>query len=150
MFGRRAILIPTLTAYTLFHLGQGLAQNMTTLLVTRFLSGFFACAPLNNSGGVLADIWDAAERIPAAGLLFTSIFLGPGLGPMVAGLYVSFNVTVTVLSSDYFVPSIVSGDADWRWVFWVEMIFAAVCTIVSFFMPETYGPYILRQKARIY
>ncbi|KAI9449395.1 hypothetical protein F5148DRAFT_664142 [Russula earlei] len=28
------------------------------------------------------------------------------------------------------------------------MIFAGVCTIISFlFMPETYGPYILRRKA---
>jgi len=75
-------------------------------------------------------MWDAAARIPAAGLLFTSISLGPGLGPMVAGLYVPLNVTDTVLSSEYFVSSIVSSDADWRWVFWVEMIFAAVCTIV--------------------
>jgi MFS family permease len=86
MFGRRAVLIPALAAFTLFHLGQGLAQNMTTLLVTRFLSGFFACAPLNNSGGVMADMWDAATRVPASSFLFASIFLGPALGPTVAGL----------------------------------------------------------------
>ncbi|KAI0002446.1 MFS polyamine transporter [Russula compacta] len=129
IFGRRAVLIPALAAYTLLHLGQGLAQNMTTLLVTRFLSGFFACAPLINSGGILADIWDAAERVPASSLLFASIFLGPALGPVVSSF-------------------IVSSGAGWRWVFWVEMIFAGVCTILSFFMPETYGPYILRQKAR--
>jgi hypothetical protein len=48
-------------------------------------------------------------------------------------------------------PSVVSSDAGWRWVFWVEMIFAGFCTIVSFaFMPETYGPCILQWKARIY
>ncbi|KAI0300489.1 MFS polyamine transporter [Multifurca ochricompacta] len=130
MFGRRAVLIPTLAAYTLFHLGQALAHNMATLLVTRFLSGFFASGPLNNSGGVMADLWDAAGRGPAASLLFTSIFLGPALGPVVSGF-------------------IVSSDAGWRWVFWVEMIFAGVCTIVSFFlMPETYGSYILQQKAK--
>ncbi|KAI9511524.1 MFS polyamine transporter [Russula earlei] len=132
MFGRRAVLIPTLIAFTLTHLGQGLAQNMRTLIVTRFLSGFFACAPLNNSGGVMADIWETERRVPASSLLFTSIFLGPTLGPTVAGF-------------------IVSSRASWRWVFWVEMIFAGVCTIISFlFMPETYGPYILRRKARIF
>jgi len=58
------------------------------LIVTRFLSGFFACAPLNNSGGVIADMWDAERRVAASSLLFTSIFLGPTLGPAVAGLYV--------------------------------------------------------------
>ncbi|KAI0281088.1 MFS polyamine transporter [Russula brevipes] len=129
MFGRRAVLIPALAAYTLFHLGQTLAQNMTTLLVTRFLSGFFACAPLNNSGAVMADIWDAAARGTPSSLLFTCIFLGPTLGPVVAGF-------------------VVSSDAGWRWVFWVEMIFAGFCTIVSFaFMPETYGPCLLQWKA---
>jgi MFS transporter, DHA1 family, multidrug resistance protein len=86
MFGRRAILIPALTAYTLFHLGQALAQNLPTLLVTRFLSGFFASAPLTNAGGLIADLWDAEGRGPASSLLFTSIFLGPALGPVVAGL----------------------------------------------------------------
>jgi len=60
-------------------------------------------------------------------------------------------MTFTVRPLDCSVPSIVTSNAGWRWVFWVEMIFAAVCTVVSFlFMPETYGPYILRQKARIY
>ena len=86
MYGRRAVLIPALVAYTLFYLGQTLAQNMATVLVTRFLCGFFACAPLNNCGGLLVDLWDAASRVPASSLLFASIFLGPALGPTVGGL----------------------------------------------------------------
>jgi len=49
--GRRPIIIVTMTSYTLFHLGQALAQNIETLLVTRFLSGFFAVAPLISTGG---------------------------------------------------------------------------------------------------
>lgn len=40
-----------MTMYTIFILGQALAQNVETLLVTRFLSGFFAAAPLTNCGG---------------------------------------------------------------------------------------------------
>ena len=86
MFGRRVVLIPTLTAHTLLHLGQALAQNMPTLLVTRFLSGFFASAPLNNSGGVLFDLWEVEGRGPAASLLFTTVFFGPALGPTIASL----------------------------------------------------------------
>ena len=86
MFGRRAVLVPACIAYTLFNLGQSLAQNMATVLVTRFLCGFFASAPLNNCGGVLADLWDAASRVPASSLLFASVFLGPALGPTVGSL----------------------------------------------------------------
>ena len=40
-----------MTIYTLFHLGEALAPNIQTLLVTRFLSGFFAVAPLTIFGG---------------------------------------------------------------------------------------------------
>jgi len=49
--GRRPTLMVAMTLYTLLHLGQGLAHNIETLLVTRFLSGFFAVAPLTNTGG---------------------------------------------------------------------------------------------------
>lgn len=41
MFGRRLVLRVTMCAFTLFHLGQALAPNMQTFLVTRFLTGFF-------------------------------------------------------------------------------------------------------------
>ena len=40
-----------MTLYTLSHIGQALAPNIQTLLVIRFLSGFFAVAPLTNCGG---------------------------------------------------------------------------------------------------
>jgi len=51
LVGRRPIFMVTMIAYTLFHLGQALAQNIETLLVTRFFAGFFAVAPLTNCGG---------------------------------------------------------------------------------------------------
>jgi hypothetical protein len=37
--------------YTILHLGQALAQNIQTMLISRFLGGFFAVAPLVNGGG---------------------------------------------------------------------------------------------------
>jgi hypothetical protein len=108
LYGRRPIFWFTMTSYTLFHLGQALAPNMETLLVTRFFGGVFAVAPLTNCGGmllqvvllslcsdseantgVIADIWDAAGRGPATSLFVACVFLGPVLGPIVSGLYVS-------------------------------------------------------------
>lgn len=41
MFGRRLVLTTTMSAFTLFHLGQALAPNMQTFLVARFFCGFF-------------------------------------------------------------------------------------------------------------
>lgn len=84
--GRRPVFIVTLSLYVMFHLGQALAHNMETLLVTRFLSGFFACAPLTMGGGLIADIWDSEGRGPATSVFSTTVFLGPVLGPLVSGL----------------------------------------------------------------
>ncbi|KAI0049050.1 MFS general substrate transporter [Auriscalpium vulgare] len=130
LVGRRPIFIVTLALYTLFHIGQAHAQNITTLLVTRFFSGFFACAPLTNGGGVMADIWDPINRGIATSVFAAAVFLGPVIGPVVGGY-----VTVSSLG--------------WRWVFWVMMIFAGACTSFAFlFLPETYAPAILAAKAK--
>ena len=85
LIGRRPIFILTMTIYTLFILGQALADNIQTLLVTRFFSGFFGVAPLINSGGVIADIFPADGRGLATSLIAAGIFLGPVLGPVVSG-----------------------------------------------------------------
>jgi MFS family permease len=89
LIGRRPIFLVTFTIYTLFHLGQARANNMTTLLVTRFFCGFFAAAPLTNSAGVIADIWDPVYRGVATSVFASAVFLGPVLGPVVGSLCVS-------------------------------------------------------------
>ncbi|KAI9457481.1 MFS polyamine transporter [Lactarius psammicola] len=130
LVGRRPILVISLSIYTVFHLGQALAQNMETVIITRFFAGFFACAPLANSGGIIADIWDPSTRGIATSVFTMNVFLGPVLGPVV-GSY----ITVSHLG--------------WRWVFWVMMIFAGSCTLFgAVFLPETYEPVLLAKKAK--
>jgi MFS family permease len=46
----------------MFCLGSALANNIATLLVTRFLAGFFGASMLTNAGGMIADVWNAKER----------------------------------------------------------------------------------------
>ncbi|KAF8340247.1 MFS polyamine transporter [Amanita rubescens] len=130
LIGRRPIFIVTMTLYTLFILGQALAKNIPTLLVTRFFSGFFGVAPLINAGGVIADIFPADGRGLATSLFTAGVFLGPVMGPIVSGYIV------------------VSG-VSWRWVYWVMMMFAGACTIITaLFLPETYAPILLLQRAK--
>ncbi|KAJ7690229.1 MFS general substrate transporter [Mycena rosella] len=130
LIGRRPIFLIAMTTYTILHLGQALAKNIETLLITRFLAGFFAVAPLVNAGGVIADIWSVETRGLATSMFSASVFLGPVMGPIVAGY-------------------IVDSGISWRWVFWVMMMFAGSCTLVMVIaLPETYAPVLLLKKVR--
>ncbi|KAJ7306916.1 MFS polyamine transporter [Mycena albidolilacea] len=130
LVGRRPIFFLAMSMYTILHLGQALAQNIQTLLITRFLGGFFAVAPLVNAGGVIADIWDVERRGTASSLFAASVFLGPVMGPIVAGF-------------------IVESSLSWRWVFWVMMIFAGTSTVLMILtLPETYAPVLLLKKIK--
>lgn len=58
-----------------------------------------------------------------------SPFNGPLLGPIVGNFIASY--------------------MDWRWCFWVLMMWAGVnWLLIFFFVPETYAPVLLRKKAR--
>ncbi|OCH91764.1 MFS polyamine transporter [Obba rivulosa] len=130
LVGRQWMFRIALLCYTLLHLGQALAHNIETVLVTRFLGGFFAVAPLTNCGGVIVDIWDPITRGTATSLFTAGVFIGPVLGPIIGGY-------------------IVESSLGWRWVFWVMMIFAGSCTLIAIlFVPETYAPVILQRKAQ--
>ncbi|CAK5271077.1 unnamed protein product [Mycena citricolor] len=130
LLGRRPIFVFAMVMYTILHLGEALARNIETMLVTRFLGGLFACAPLVSSGGVLADIWSAEKRGTAMSLFSASVFLGPVMGPIVAGY-------------------IVESDLSWRWVFWVMMMFAGSSTaLITVGLPETFAPVLLLKRVR--
>jgi multidrug resistance protein len=123
MFGRRPVFIYTMFIYTLFQIPGAVAANITTVLVSRFLAGVFAAAPLTNCGGVIADIWDSIGRGPAMSVFTLCVFVGPTvLGPTIGGY-----LTMSYLG--------------WRWVFWIMGIFALLCwSLVVAFLPETYAP----------
>ncbi|CBQ72236.1 probable mfs-multidrug-resistance transporter [Sporisorium reilianum SRZ2] len=129
-YGRRPIFILAMLFYTGFNVGCELSHNTASILVFRFLAGTFAASPLTNSGGVIADLWDAKTRGIALSLFSLAPFAGPALGPIVSG-FIS-----------------VSG-TSWRWLFWMCTIFSGVClALVVLTLPETYAPIILQKKAR--
>lgn len=130
LVGRKVVLSIAMLMYTLFILGQALAKNVETLFVTRFISGVCAAAPLTICGGIIADMWDPIGRGFAMSLFSCAVFIGPVFGPIIGGF-----VTQSYLG--------------WRWVFWVMIIFAAVCWLVLIiFLPETFAPVLLMRKAK--
>ncbi|EXA41372.1 hypothetical protein FOVG_09864 [Fusarium oxysporum f. sp. pisi HDV247] len=129
-FGRNAIYLTTMALYLLFIMASGLAPNLQSHLVFRFIAGFFASTPLSCAGGTVADLWDPVEKTFAFPAYAIPAFAGPMIG-QIMGSY----IPVTL---------------GWRWLEWLMLILGgAVLAIVLLFQPETYGNLILSWKASV-
>jgi MFS family permease len=69
-------------ALTAFNAGAAGSKNIETLIILRFLAGSFGSSPLTNAGGVIADMFPAAERGLAMTFFAAAPFLGPVIGPI--------------------------------------------------------------------
>ncbi|KAK8133045.1 major facilitator superfamily transporter [Apiospora kogelbergensis] len=127
-YGRRWIFYITFLLYLAFNFLCAFAPNFAALLVGRFLTGTFVSAPLSNGPGVLADLWDPVERGNAMAAFSCMVWIGPAMGPVIAGF--------------------LQLKEDWRWIFYVLLWFGGGTAIIMFTLPETFGPMILKTKAR--
>ncbi|KUI56407.1 hypothetical protein VP1G_03701 [Cytospora mali] len=128
LYGRQYLFFGTYALLTAFNAGAAGSKNIGTLIVLRFLAGAFGSSPLTNAGGVIADMFPAAQRGLATSFFAAAPFLGPVIGPIVGGF--------------------VGETVGWRWVEGVMAIFTGVLWIIcAIFVPETYGPVLLRKRA---
>ncbi|KAA8651700.1 MFS transporter [Aspergillus tanneri] len=125
--GRRLVLLSTFGVFVLSTLGCALAPNWPVLLVFRFLCGSMGSAPQTVVGGIYADLFEERRSRGRAMLLYMSASsFGPILGPIISGF---------------------ASPHNWRWTFWIELIFAG-CTFVGLvFVPETFAPVLLKREA---
>ncbi|GAA6059190.1 hypothetical protein JCM10212_005535 [Sporobolomyces blumeae] len=131
LIGRRPVFLVSMAAFGIFEIQCGLAQNIETLLIGRFLAGSFASSPLTNCGGVVADMMSPVERGVAMSVFSASVFLGPVIGPIVGGF------------------TILSEKLGWRYIYLWIGIWAAVSEVaIIFFLPETYHPKLLKSRAK--
>ncbi|GAA5934000.1 MFS transporter [Sporobolomyces koalae] len=126
-WGRRNIFIISYLPFVLFNIGCARAENITTMLICRFLGGFFGSSPLTNSGGVISDLFNPAERALGISIFALCPFGGPIIGPIV-GSFIGITIS-------------------WRWIFYILIIFSFVMWILGFLNPETYAPVLLRRRA---
>jgi DHA1 family multidrug resistance protein-like MFS transporter len=127
-YGRRWIFYLTFTGYLAFNFLCAFTPNFAGLLVGRLLTGTFASAPLSNAPGVLADIWGPIERGNAMALFAMMTFIGPAVGPIIAGF--------------------IELKLNWRWDFYVLLWFGGITWILMLTIPETLPAQVLTNKAR--
>ncbi|KAE8443488.1 hypothetical protein EG329_001799 [Mollisiaceae sp. DMI_Dod_QoI] len=128
-YGRRVLFYTTFACLTAVTAGCAGSNSMATLLVLRFLGGTFAASPLTNAGGVIADVFPPHQRGLGMTVFSVAPFLGPALGPVMAGF--------------------TSEAIGWRWVQGILAITTGVIWIFgTLVLPETYGPVLLQRRAK--
>lgn len=128
VFGRQVLFMTTYGGLTAFNAGAAGANSAATLIILRFFAGAIGSSPLTNAGGVIADMFPAAQRGLAMSLFAAAPFLGPVLGPIIGGF--------------------LGENAGFRWVLGFLAAFSGLFWIVgTFLVPETYAPVLLRKRA---
>ncbi len=117
-FGRKRILLASITGFVTASVLCGLAQSLTQIVGFRLLQGFFGAALVPLSQAILLDIYTVEERGSAMAMFGVSVMVGPVLGPVLGGW--------------------LTENFSWRWVFYINvplglMAFAGV----SMFVHET-------------
>lgn len=129
VLGRRIIYATTLLLAVIFIIPCAVAPNIGTLIVCRAIDGIAFSAPMTLVGGTLADLWRTEERGVPMAAFSAAPFIGPAIGPLIGGF--------------------LSDAAGWRWLYWIQLIFAGVVYIlITFTVPETYAPTILAKRAK--
>ncbi|KAF2136840.1 uncharacterized protein K452DRAFT_236804 [Aplosporella prunicola CBS 121167] len=130
VYGRKpAVLAPYFVA-AMFTFGSATAKDVQTVMITRFFAGFFASAPITNTGGVLGDIWSAEQRGAAIVGYAMAVVGGPTLGPIIGG-------------------AIVQSYLGWRWTQYVTgILMMFILTLDVILLDESYQPVLLVYKAR--
>lgn len=88
--------------HVVWQVPTAVAQNIATILVSRFLTGFSGSAFLSVAGGSITDMW-VKEQVSWPMVIYTmGPFLGPTIGPVVGGF--------------------INQHTSWRWTFYVLLL----------------------------
>ena len=123
-YGRRPIYLCSFIGFLIFLIPTAVAQNIETVIVTRFLQGMAGSAFLSVSGGTVGDMFTRNTMQAPMAIFATAPFVGPATGPLAGGLI------------NMYAPG-------WRWTHYVLMIMGGIMLVlVTLFIPETYRKYM--------
>src|SRR5436189_4486009 len=127
-FGRKRLLMASVTGFTLSSLLCGLAPNLPLLVFFRLIQGMTGGAMQPLSQAVLLEAFPPHERGKAMGFWGLGIVVAPVLGPVMGGWL-----------TDHW---------SWRWVFYINVPVG----IAAVFMQELFifdPPYLKRQRTAV-
>jgi MFS transporter, DHA1 family, multidrug resistance protein len=129
LIGRRWPIFLGLFMDSIFVVASGAANDIQTLIICRFFSGFCGASQLSIVPAVLSDMYSNAARGQAITVYALTVFVGPLAAPFIGAF-----ITESYLG--------------WRWTLFLPAILGfADSLLMLVFVPETYAPVILAGKA---
>lgn len=129
LYGRMIPIYIGLIACMIFQIPTAVAQNVETIMLSRFFGGLFGSSSIVVTAGALSDFWGPVDRGLALGIYAGTTFIGPTMAPVIGGF-----ITQSYLG--------------WRWTAWITMILIGFIGILGvFFCSESYAPLLLQRRA---
>ncbi|CAG9992133.1 unnamed protein product [Clonostachys byssicola] len=128
LFGRKRVYLVAWLTFIIFTISSAVAQNMSTLIATRFFAGFGGSTFLSVSGGTVGDIFAKDELQKPMSLVSLAPFIGPSLGPFLGG-FINYHL-------------------HWRWTYYIMLIWSVLTFLAILFIPETFHSTVCEAKAR--
>ncbi|KAI9042095.1 MFS general substrate transporter [Aspergillus affinis] len=127
-FGRWPIMQASLFLVNIWQIPCALAPNFGTIVVGRFLGGL-SSAGGSVTLGMTADMWEPDEQGFAVAYVVLSSVGGTTIGPIFGGMIQQW--------------------LDWRWNFWIQLIFGGVTQLMHFFLVcETRSSILIDREAK--
>ncbi|KAJ5104297.1 hypothetical protein NUU61_001644 [Penicillium alfredii] len=127
-FGRWPIMQLSLFLVNIWQIPCALAPNFGTIVVCRALGGL-SSAGGSVTLGMTADMWDPDDQGFAVAYVVLSSVGGTTIGPIFGGMIQQW--------------------LDWRWNFWIQLIFGGVTQLVHFlFVTETRATILIDKEAK--
>lgn len=132
VYGRKIILISSGFIYLTLNFAVATAENIQTIIICRFFSGFASAAPMVVCAAIIAEVSNTSNRGNIITLFVMVLLVGPLLAPIVNGFIVKNN------------------SLGWRWcVYLVGILSSGALVLVAFLYPETHNGVILSRKAQV-
>ncbi|KAL7424095.1 hypothetical protein Q5752_001680 [Cryptotrichosporon argae] len=130
MYGRKPTILVPMFVFACFSAATATAENIQTIMITRFFAGMFSSSPVTIVAGGLADMWSQRERGSAVVLYSLCIVGGPTCAPVIGA----------AVSESYL---------TWRWTEYLVVILVGSVLVLDYlFLPETSAPALLTRKAQ--
>lgn len=133
-YGRRKPLIFAAALFTLAALGTGAANNLTAFIIYRIIGGVGIGMASVLSPVYIAEVSPSEYRGRFVSINQLTIVVGILLAQLI-NMLIAKDVPSGFTDAD--VLASWNGQMGWRWMFWVQTIFAGLFFIMAFLIPES-------------